>query len=869
MINNKIQAYYLVNKINEDLRIGKMENLISQYLRSGIDVFSHQIYASTFAISNPFVKGFILADEAGLGKTMEALLILAQYRKRNNNCLVVVPSPTVDNWLQSIVRTFDFRCCVLDNIERPISENYTTEFNRFDSGIVLTTYDYLANNAEKLKQKDWQLCILDEAHRFRTYKIKENKTADIVLSITPNAKKILLTATPIQKNEDDIFGLINFIDDNIFTDYEEFHKKYFRKPENYPELRDIIAPYTFRTLRSQVKVETKLPERRILTQIYKMTEQEKQLYSLIEKYIAKPTKQAFPEMNPYELSLMLYGTLSSSAYALSKTLSGIYVRLNKSANEENSKEAKEIKEMLDLATSITINNKDKMLIKALEQIFSAFHKKGIAKKCVIFTANTQSQEHIHKLLTQYTNYSVNSFNGTTDNEPINKFIKSDKPSILISTDKGNESLNWQMSSFVVNYDFPQVLLDMEQRISRCHRIGQATDVFVINFICPENFSDVRMYELFYKRLNISNNIIGASDTIISGAIDGDIETNIKDTLDNVRKKKEVQIDFAELSEELKEELESIKAESNDILFNTFDKKLVEKTKNMAEIIKRKVAELDNTIKDLARYYFKDKFIDENTFEFKTAWHNKNPYAKPFKFSLVKDSEYRPFTISSEPCQKMISDMQYLFNIKPHKLVLKSDNEKLKGLKGYISAYKLSLNCGFEHINQQYCVGITESNEFLNHTTCDEILSLECLEFIEDYPIDESIKEKSNNHFEALMPSITEPLIKELDKDAKLPISHIQMLAEKEKSKLEKEIKDLQREIDRVKNMSATDSFGEGLAKNQKINELSEQLFELKDNEFIKKSKINRETKQKIEEIYNKSLITNTKSDSFVLYFEVR
>lgn len=869
MINNRIQAYYLVNKINEDLRIGKMENLISQYLRSGIDIFSHQIYASTFAISNPFVKGFILADEAGLGKTMEALLILAQYRKRKSNCLVIVPSPTIDNWLQSIVRTFDFRCCVLDNVERPISDNYTTDFSRFDSGIVLTTYDYVISNADKLKEKDWQLCILDEAHRFRTYKIKENKTADTVLSIIPNAKKILLTATPIQKNEDDIFGLINFIDDNIFTDYEEFHKRYFRKPENYPELRDIIAPYTFRTLRSQVKVETKLPERQILTQIYKMTEKEKQLYSLIEKYVAKPTKQAFPEMNPYELSLMFYGTLSSSAYALSKTLSGIYVRLNRQATEENLKEAKEIKEMLDLASSITINQKDEMLIKALQQTFSSFYKKGIAKKCVIFTGNTQSQEHIHKLLMQHTDYSVNSFNGTTDNEPINKFIRSEKPSILISTDKGNESLNWQISSFVINYDFPQVLLDMEQRISRCHRIGQATDVFVINFICPENFSDVRMYELFYKRLNISNNIIGASDTIISGAIDGDIETNIKDTLENVRKKKEVQIDFTELSEEFKEELESIKAQSNDILFNTFDKKLVEKTKNMAEIIKRKVAELDGTIKELARYFYKDKFIDENTFEFKTAWHDKNPYAYPFKYSLINDENYKPFTIGSEPCQKMISDFEYSYKLKPHKLILKSDDEKLKGLKGYISAFKLNLSSGFDHFSQLYCVGITDNNEYLNHSTCDEILSLKCMDFEEDYFIEEKVKETLTNHFESLIPNITEPLILELDKDAKLPISHIQMLAEKEKSKLEKEIKDLQREIERVKSISATDSFGEGLAKNQKINELSEQLFELKDNEFIKKSKINRETKQKIDEIYNKSALTNTKSDSFMIYFEVR
>lgn len=869
MINNKVQAYYLVNKIDKDLRIGKMENLIQQYLRSGIEIFSHQIYASTFAVSNPFVKGFILADEAGLGKTMEALLIMAQYYNKRNNILVVVPSPTIENWLHNIIRTFNFRCCVLDNADRMQTDNYSTSLKQFDGGIVLTTYDYVMSNVDKLQEVEWQLCILDEAHRFRTYKIKENKTADAILSIVPNAKKILLTATPIQKNEDDIFGLVNFIDDNIFSDYDEFHKKYFRKPENYPELREIIAPYTFRTLRSQVKIETKLTERKILTQIYKMTDQERKLYTLIEKYVAKTTKQAFPEMNPYELSLMLYGTLSSSAYALSKTLSGIYVRLNKHATEENLKEASEIREMIDVASSITANNKDEMLLKALEQTFSSFHKKGIAKKCVIFTGNTQSQEHIHKFLISNTGYSVNSFNGTTDNEPINKFLRSEKPSILISTDKGNESLNWQTSSFVINYDFPQVLLDMEQRISRCHRIGQATDVFVINFICPENFSDVRMYELFYKRLNISNSILGASDTIISGAIDGDIEANIKDTLDDVRKKKEVQIDFSELSEEFKEELDAIKANSNDILFNTFDKTLVERTKNMAEIIKRKVSELDNIIKELARYYFKDSFIDENTFEAKTAWHQKNPYAYPFKYSLVNDENCHSFTISSDVCQSMISDLKNTFRIRPAKMIFKSANDKYKGLKGYISAYSLSMSFNFEKINQISCVGLAENGEFLSNSQCDDILSLACLEYEEEYAIPQDIQQKIDEYFDKLIPSILEPLKLEIDKDAKLPISHIQMLAEKEKAKFEKEIKDLQKEIERIKSISANDSFGEELIKNQKINELSEKLFELKDNEFLKKSKVNRETKQKIEEIYKKSTLNHTKSNDFMIYFEVR
>ena len=97
MINNKIQAYHVIEKLQKDLTLGKMESLVPQYLRSGIEIFSHQIYASTFALSNPFVKGFILADEAGLGKTMEALLILAQYNVNNNKILVVVPTPTVDS----------------------------------------------------------------------------------------------------------------------------------------------------------------------------------------------------------------------------------------------------------------------------------------------------------------------------------------------------------------------------------------------------------------------------------------------------------------------------------------------------------------------------------------------------------------------------------------------------------------------------------------------------------------------------------------------------------------------------------------------------------------------------------------------------
>ena len=866
MINNDLQAHYIVKKINKQYELGKKENLIPIYLNNGIEIFSHQVYAACFALSNPFVKGFILADEAGLGKTIEALLIVSQYARRNKNALIIVPSPTINDWLQDLVRKLEIRAYILDNIERPKNDLYRTTLENFENGIVITTYDYILSNNEKFKDIDWNLCILDEAHRFRSYKIKENKTADIILSIIPNAKKILLTATPIQKNEDDVFGLINFIDEDIFTDYDEFHKKYFRKPENYPELREIIAPYTFRTLRNQVRLETKLTERQILTQIYQMSDEEQQLYKMLENYISKPSRFAFPEMDPYELSLMLYGTLSSSAYALSKTLSGIYARLNKKATLENQKEIEEIRDMLDLASRIKINNKDKMLLKAIEKTFSSFYKKGLPKKCVIFTSNTQSQEHIHKLLMEYTDYLVCFFNGSTDDEPIRKFLFSDKPSILISTDKGNESLNWQNACFIINYDFPQVLLDMEQRISRCHRIGQISDVFVINFICPNNFFDVRMYELFYKRLNISNNIVGASDTIISGAVDGDIEQNIIDTLSGVRRKKEVQMDFVDLGEQFKKELENVRNDANTMLFNTFNKDLLERTKNMAEIIRKQVDDLKSTITYLARYYFKDKFITDTEFEIKTKWHDKNPYANPFVYSLTDNKNFYQFTLNSEPCKDMMFSLASFPNLKPTHYLMEST--ELKGLKGYIGYFNLFISMQFNMFDEYVLLGIDENGNILDSEICDKILMLKSSPTGEEI-LNESVIAKLNSIIDEKTPEIIEQIKTKYSEDLKLPITHLNMIANEKKAKVEKEIKTLQKEIDYLKENSFGDNFGDKFAKNQQINELTEKLFELKDNEFLAKSKINREFKTKSEELSKNLEIKVSKTTDFMIYFEVR
>ena len=163
-------------------------------------------------------------------------------------------------------------------------------------------------------------------------------------------------------------------------------------------------------MRSQVKADVKLPERIITTQIYHLNSEELALYKLIENYISKSEKCAFPDMQPYELSLLLYGLFSSSIYAFSKTLSGIYMRLMKMGNPKAQDEAKEIKEMLDASTKIHITSKDEIFMKALAGGVAQISKQKLPKKCIIFTQNLQTQEHIYRVIRDNSDYKVVSYN---------------------------------------------------------------------------------------------------------------------------------------------------------------------------------------------------------------------------------------------------------------------------------------------------------------------------------------------------------------------------------------------------------------------------------------------------------------------------
>lgn len=845
MIDNLVEAKYKLTKIEKFQNLGRYESLIPTYLSSSIEVYPHQIMASTFALSNPFVKGFIFADEAGLGKSIEAMLVIGQYLySGKDKIMVVIPNSLWEQWYNMIYHQFQINVLPFRIYEDRIKISKYT-----GGGVVLTTYDFIVDNADLVKSIGFDLCVFEEAHRLRKFKVEPNKTAEILHDSLLDTKKILLTATPIQKNEMDIFGLINFIDDTVFTDKDEFYKRYFRKPENYPELRDIIAPYTFRTLRNQVKADVKLPERIITTQIYHLNNEEKQLYSMIEKYINKTTKLAFPDMQPYELSLLLFGLFSSSIYAFSKTLSGIYVRLMKLGNVEAHEEAKEIKEMLDYSTKIQTTSKDEIFIKALNSFFSQINKKNLPKKCIVFTQNLQTQEHIAKVLKDNAEYKIATYNGNSENDVLRKF-SFDETEILISTDKGNESLNWQFACFIVNYDFPQVLLNMEQRISRCHRIGQKNDTMVINFICPEIFADVRNYELFYKRQNTYEKILGASDSIISGASDNSIEQNLAEAMQDFRNKRKVAEDFKAIDEEFAYTIEERKIETNDILFTTFKTSLVEKTKNMAEYIKQQIKLLRKDINDLTRYVLKDNFIDEKTLVYETKHYEVTDdnclklKSAPF-FQIV-------FKLSQTPLEH-------------NTIILKDD--KNAGKKGILCVDNLYISGDLYFDNQYLFLGLDSGGKLLKESDLDEIMALPIISVTDTNPTD--LIEEFNKKQETVIEEVKEQLIEKDIKASSVPIERLTMQSEKKKEALAKEITLLEREIKSLKSHSIANTFVEDFELNQKISTLNKELMKKKEAEFTSKLSINSQLKTEIQKIKENISLNITKHNRFMIYFEVR
>ena len=852
MISTVSQAKYLAHRLTKESKFGEIEKLIPVYLKSGIEIYPHQIAAAYFAVSNPFSKGFILCDEVGLGKAIEAMLVIAQYYYSGRNKIaVVVPPLLIPQWQRLISDKFDLSCKV---VEKGIEIDDNDE-------IILISYTQAAEKWESLSKMKWDLAVFEEAHRLRKYYTGENCTATNLYKAFDGVQKLLLTATPMQVNVMDLYGLVNFIDNTVFTDERAFYKRYYKKPENYKELRERLMPFTFRTLRNQVRGDVKLLDRFIHTQEYELNESEKKLLELLSKYVDKPKKLAFPDMDTYELGLMLFKLFSSSIYALSKTLSGVFFRLNQMGNAEAIEEAKEIKKMLDLATSIVDTSKWATFLRGLEQGFAAMKEKGQPQKVVVFTENRQTQEYLFKQLGKHTKYKTTLFEDESSIETWQK-----RGNILIATDSACESFNMQFCSFIINYELPWNVQKIEQRIGRCQRIGQDNDVYVLNFLNRENYADVRFYELVFKRTTMFDGILGASDGVISDVVSGKIEETMAKGFAAVRSKEEIEKEFDDIRAEYDKEVKERKKQSDELLFNTFDGKIVEKTKNYASMLKAECAKFKADLWDFCEFAFK-KYGSVDS-EKKTIFLSRSVFKSGNipEMNLYFEGDHprsSMITVTNRTVKEVLA--KYTMPDTVHEHIEFESDGNIPPMRGKMAMFSMTFFSSESSFTKDILLGIDESGNLLAEDLLETVIRLNVARTGQC-----SLNDFSDiiKLYEDKKPQIISQAKQEQHETLNSEIERIRVSAEDKKRGFVEEIEALGREIDNLKSKGTT-KHEQAFVNNQSAAGLKAKLMKLKQDEFMTKMTLNKQVQEKIAELEKSIAITLYERIVFMVQFAVR
>ena len=471
-------AKYFAHELTKRCASDSIEKLAAVLADAQVDLNPYQVEAALFAFRSPFSKGAILADEVGLGKTIEAGLLLSQkWAERKRRLLVILPANLRKQWSQELADKFYLPSVILES--RSFNESIRAgNLNPFQQdAVVLCSYQFARTKEPYLRQTSWNLVVIDEAHRLRNVYKNTSKIAVSIKQAVAPFPKVLLTATPLQNTLLELYGLVSIVDDFAFGDLKSYRTRFTRlgNDTDFSELKERLKPLCKRTLRRQVLEYVKYTNRHALVQEFVPSEAEQRLYDLVSDYLQRPTLYALPVSQRQLMTLILRKLLASSTYAISGTLEGLVHRLEAAADaattvdtppDELPEDLEGLDELADewegdedgpsqperarltpeqlaelrqemahlhefhaLAKSIIKNAKGEVLLTALRRGFAAAaeaqRSQGAAtlqQKAVIFTESRRTQEYLFRLLEQ-TEFAgkVMLFNGT-NNDSTSKAI---------------------------------------------------------------------------------------------------------------------------------------------------------------------------------------------------------------------------------------------------------------------------------------------------------------------------------------------------------------------------------------------------------------------------------------------------------------
>lgn len=465
-----------------------VDRIGSALFSSKIKLTPHQIRAALFAFNTPLSKGVLLADEVGLGKTIEAGIIISQlWNEGKENILIIAPAALMRQWNSELYDKFHLDSYIMDrkmyNTRQRLG--YTNPF-RNSKSIIICSYQMCSACKDDIYNAGFDYVILDEAHKLRNVYNEKAVTANNVKYAIARYKKALLTATPIQNNLMDLYGLSTIIDDGIFGDKDVFKYNYLKNyEENKEDLESRLAQFTHRTLRNQVEQYIRFTKRIPHTFSFTQTSEEQELYNEIVSLMHDDvgTKYIIPNAQKHLLLLILCKLMGSSISSVIGTMETILQRLNKlkessdrvavieawnfdDIDEEDDLpevipvteeidfseleiEIKRVEAIIDKAKKVNIESKYLALKEALTYSFNHLRELGANEKVIIFTESKRTQDFLKEQLKKDGYAGVLTYNGSNSDDE-SRAILSEWESKSGNSEKLNNSKSVNMRTAILD-----------------------------------------------------------------------------------------------------------------------------------------------------------------------------------------------------------------------------------------------------------------------------------------------------------------------------------------------------------------------------------------------------------------------------------
>jgi SNF2 family DNA or RNA helicase len=501
---DKLELFQLALQAEKSLMISDFDTLECLNHLPQLTPFPHQIEAAKTVLTEMHGKA-ILADEVGLGKTIEAGLILKEYMVRGlvKKALILVPSSLVIQWTKELNQKFAIPA---------MAQKKEYMWKQFD--ILVASMDTAKRppHRDHVLEQDYDMVIIDEAHKLKNSKSKNYEF------MTQVKKKycLLLTATPVQNELQELFNLVSLLKPGILGNAASFVQNYVqgkRDAKNSDQLQALLKKVMVRNTRKDGNIS--FTKRNVQNIELELSSEERKLYDAVTSFVRHQYKEHQGMSSAFAM-ITLQREICSSREATFLSLYQMYQKM-----PQDSPMRQEIWNLMGLIKEIQTHSKAEKMMELIKQIDD---------KVIVFTEYRATQDYLQRILYENGITSVpfrGGFNRSKKDWMTELFQQ--RAQVLIATEAGGEGINLQFCNHIINYDLPWNPMRVEQRIGRIHRLGQERDVFIYNLSTKSTIEEYILY-LLYEKINLFEMVIGELDQIIDKM---KLRTSIEESLTDI------------------------------------------------------------------------------------------------------------------------------------------------------------------------------------------------------------------------------------------------------------------------------------------------------------------------------------------------